>query len=89
MEPRPRTDELRFIRILAVIDHEREIEGAVGHVTRYVLTIASGRHLLEPEHIFVEACRRFQILDFDCEMDDTGSFGLPGFFVPAGCLRLL
>src|SRR5712672_1878793 len=85
MDPRPRTGKLRFMGVLTVKEHEREIEIAVRHMTRDMLMVAPRRDLLEAEHIFIEARCGIQILDLYREMDDAAVAGLLSFLVPAGC----
>ncbi len=85
MDPRPRAGKLRFMGVFTVIDHQREIEFAIGHMPGDMLMIASRGDLLEPEDILIETCCGFQILDLDREMDDTAIAGLLFFLVPAGC----
>src|SRR6476646_9956205 len=63
VNPRPGTCELRFMGVFAVIYHEREIELAIGHMAGDMLMIASCRDMFEPEYIFIEASRVFQISD--------------------------
>src|SRR5205814_8575908 len=67
---RPRPDQLRLRIVLAVIDHQREIDVAVGHVARDMAARAPGLHLAKAVNVLVELRRRFEIGDFQRDMVD-------------------
>src|SRR5215208_3882373 len=54
-------DQLRLGVVLAVIDHQREIDIAVGQMPRDVAARAPGPDLAEAVHRFVEPGHRFEV----------------------------
>jgi hypothetical protein len=65
-------NELGFLVRLAVIDHQREVDIAVGQVPRNVSARPSGLDLAKPEHVFVEFGRRLELGDLERHVVDAG-----------------
>src|SRR5437868_11719622 len=66
-----RTGKLRLRHILAVIDHQREIERAIGHMPRYMSARVSRSSLPKAEHLLVKPGRLFEVSDLEREMDNS------------------
>src|SRR5438045_4406465 len=64
--------ELGLRYVLAVIDHERNVDVAVGHVPRRVAARISGLGLVDAKDILVEFGRRFEVFDLERDMNDAG-----------------
>ena len=83
MDARPRTGPLRLLRILAVVEHQREIELPIGHVARIVAARVVGAELLETKNVLVEFRRLLQVGDLEREMHDARFLALVLFLVAA------
>ena len=64
--------ELRLLLLLAVVDHQGEVDIAVGHVPRDVAAGMAGLGLVDAEHVLVELGRLFQIFDLEGDVHDAG-----------------
>src|SRR5260370_791151 len=68
------TRKLGLLLVLAVVDHQREVDIAVGHVPRRVAARMSGLGLIDPEHVLIELCRLLQVVHvaaFDGDVYDA------------------
>ena len=76
VDRRPRPDQLGFRILLAVVDHQREVDIAVRQMARDVAARTPGADLAKPEHVFIEFRRRLEVGDLQCNMVDPwhGSF---------------
>src|SRR5260370_1357041 len=72
MDARAGTGELRLRVVLAVVDHEGEIDVAVGHVPGSVAARMSGLGLIDAEDVLVELGRLFQVIDLEGNVNDAG-----------------
>ena len=86
MDRRTGADQLRLGVVLAVVQHQREIDIAVGQVARYVAARAPGFDLAEAEHVLVEPGRGFEIGDFQRDVIDARLGG--GAFRPGRCASI-
>jgi hypothetical protein len=64
-------NELGLFVFFAVIDHQREIDIAVGQVPRNVSPRPSGLDPAKPEHVFVELRSRLEVGDFERHVVDA------------------
>ena len=69
--------------VLAVIDHDREVDIAVGHMARGVAARVPGLGLIDTEHVFVELGRLLEVVDLDRDVNDAGH-GLLRCLMPKG-----
>src|SRR5215471_4569088 len=67
---RTEAHQFGFLVLLAVIDHQREVDIAVGQMARDMSARAPGMHLPEAEYILVELCSRFEVGHFERYMVD-------------------
>src|SRR5262245_57502512 len=71
MNAGPGPGELRLRLVLAVVGHEREIDGAFRHVARGVAARVAGLELVDAEHVLVELGGPLQVLDLERDVDDA------------------
>src|SRR4029450_7319748 len=71
MDAGPGPRELRLRLVLAVVGHQREIDGAFGHVPRGVAARMAGLELVDAEDVLVELGGLFQVLDLERDVDDA------------------
>src|SRR5258706_3883585 len=71
VEPRAGACELGFGGVLAVIDHEGEVDMPIGQMARDVLAVAAGLGVLEAEDFGIELSCLFKVIDLDGEMDNA------------------
>src|SRR5439155_13808181 len=64
--------ELGLGHVLAVVDHEREVDVAVSHMPRRMTSRVAGLGLVDAENVLVEFRRLFQIFDLERNMNDAG-----------------
>ena len=63
--------QLRLRRVLAFVEHERDVGFAVSHMARQVAMIVDGLKLLEAEDVLVETSRDFEIVDLHRYVGDA------------------
>src|SRR5262249_49345906 len=80
----PRTGQLRFLDVLAVVDHQREVDVAVRHVPGDVAARAAGRSLAKAEDVLVEARGLLEVVALDGDVSDPRHVVLLGFRSPRG-----
>jgi hypothetical protein len=72
VDARTRTGKLRLLDIFAVVDHQGEIDGSVGQVSRDVPARVPCAGLAKAEHLFIKLGCLLQIVDFDGDVNDAG-----------------
>src|SRR4051794_18344884 len=72
MNAGPGSGELRLRLVLAVVGHQREIDGAFSHMARGVAARMAGLELVDTEDVLVELGGLFQVLDLERDVDDAG-----------------
>src|SRR2546423_1804597 len=84
VDRRTRADQLGLFVLLAVVEHQREVDIAVRQVPRDVPARAPGSDLAEAEHVFVELGGGFEIGHFQRDVVDPRHCGTS--YLPYGAM---
>ena len=85
MDARAGAGELGLVHLLIVIDHERDIQRAVGHVARHMTSRVTGTGLTKPENILVELRGALEIFDLERNVNDASHSHSPwAISIPLG-----
>ncbi len=71
MNARAGAGELSFVHLFIVIEHEGDIQLAIGHVARYVAARMTGSGLTQSKYVLIEFGGALEILDLDSNMNDA------------------